>query len=857
MKSPSIPLSQRGRWERAIAKGGDRGQRLPKGENKTAEREMSEGETMHTQQQSDEAALRRRLGIPDDARRILIFPESSHWDPNWLMTSDEYFRKLVCPNLDAAIAALLREPRRVYSIECVFFLRKHWEHRPEQQDNIRQLVNDGRLRLTSTGVTTADTLVPGTEAILRDLLIGQEWLRTNGMTQEPRLAYFPDSFGHSPALPSLLKAAGFDTAAITRIDGMFFVGADYELPRRFPRPGSSAHLLMKDLRTLDFVWRGRDDAEVLCHWNAFTYGQGDMMAHRGLTRVYVFPAAIPDRSDRNVAHKIERFAAQLAPCSRTAYLFCPIGFDFASPIPDLVALLDRYNLRHYPKSGIWAVNAGLDDYLALINCHRGELPVLELDPNPYWTGFYTSRPTLKRKCHELVDLMLLAERLSLLPENEAAKRAISEELEASWWTAATSNHHDFITGTAPDRVVAAEQQPWLDHAIETANAAIARLAPSTGPARHPEPAGTSETLPEWRSHAGILEVKTPFHSLELNESAGGCIVRAWHPTTQAPLLAGLSNDLVSYRDSGGLWRMGHEFRGGTLREGARASDRPARIQVRKLDGGLEVSCETRLDGEVIRRLLWVRNDSPLIRLRVEGRAAERRTITLRFATGISATQLVMDAPGGVVVRPPRKLYDPTFWPVQRFVHIQDHDRGRGVALCLGMPGAVSYSSNGMLEVVALRNATRERAFGFLPILATPVTGHERSPHAFDCAIMFTEAGDWRENSIPQIARSAADSPWDTRGLTRLRQLAESIVTTDRPDVTVTAVKPASRGQGLVVRLATFTAAHAPVSLAARDRTVKAAFLCDARERDLAPLEVRDGSVRLAMPGTIASVRLLT
>ncbi len=812
---------------------------------------------MHTVQERDEASLQRRLGIPDDARRILIFAESSHWDPNWLMTSEEYFRRLVCPNLDAAVAELLREPRRVYSIECIFFLRKYWEHRPEQQDNVRTLVNQGRLRLTSSGVTTADTLVPGTEAILRDLLIGQEWLRANGMTQEPRLAYFPDSFGHSPALPSLLKAAGFDTAAITRIDGMFFIGADYELPRRFPRPGSSAALLLKELRTLDFVWRGPDGAEALCHWNAFTYGQGDMLAHRGITRVYVFPTAIPDRSDRNVAHKIERFAAQLAPYSRTRYLFCPIGFDFASPISDLVALLDRYNQRHYRKSGIWAVNAGLDDYLALVNSHRDALPVLELDPNPYWTGFYTSRPTLKRRCHELVDLMLLAERLSLLPENEAAERTISEELQASWWTAATSNHHDFITGTSPDRVVQAEQQPWLDHAIETANTAIARLAPGTEPARRPQPAGRGETLPEWRSHAGTIEVSTPFCSLELDESAGGCIVRARHPATQAPLLAGLSNDLVSYRESGGLWRMGHEFRGGTFKEVARASDRPARLQVQELDGGLEVSCETRLDGEVIRRLLLFRKDSPLIRLRVEGRAAERRTVTVRFATGISATQLVMDAAGGVVVRPPRRLYDPTFWPVQRFVHIQDDASRRGLALLLRMPGATSYSPDGMLEVVALRNATRERAFGFIPILATPVTGHERSPHAFDCAIMFTEAGDWRENNIPQIARSAADGPWDTRGLARLRQLAESMVTTDRPDVMVTAAKPAARGQGLIVRLATFTAAHAPVSLSVRDRTVKAAFLCDARERDLTPLEVSDGSVRLAMPGAIATVRLLT
>ncbi len=820
--------------------------------------EMAETQTiLQPSQQAREKFLRHRLGIPDDAERVIVFAESSHWDPNWLLTSEEYFRRFVRPNLDRAIDELLRDPRRVYSVECIFFLRQYWERRPEQHDTIRTLINEGRLRLTSSGVTTADTLLPATEAILRDFLIGQEWLRANGMAQEPRVAYFPDSFGHSPALPSLLNAAGFELAAVTRIDGMWFPGADYELPRRFPRPGSSAALLLKEEHTLDFVWRAPDGAEVLCHWNAYTYGQGDLLAHRGLTRVYVLPIAFPDRSDRNVAHKIERFAAQLTPYSRTPYLFCPIGFDFVGPIPDLVTLLDRYNRIHYPRTGIWAINAGIDDYLALIDCHRDALPVLELDPNPYWTGFYTSRPTLKKRCHELVDLLLLAERLALLPENADAEQVIAKDLENAWWDAVVSNHHDFITGTSPDRVVHCEQRPWLERAVATASAAVTRLTPDTRLAGHQRPRIRRVEPPEWRSQGGKVEVHTPHYAVEFAEDAGGSIIRAWCPVTQMPLLTEVSNDLVSYKDSGGLWRMGHEFRGGVFKEATRASDRPARLQVRERDSGLEVVCVTDLDGETIHRLIWFRSDSPVIRLRVEGRAAERRTVTVRFSTNLSASRIVMDAPGAVIVRAPEKLYAPTFWPLHQFVHVQDNADGRGVALCLGMPGAVSCRPDGRLEVIALRNATRERAFGFLPLLAMPVSGREQSIHAFDYAILFTPAGDWRQNGIPLVAHSIVDSPWDTTGRAKLRELAASVVTTDRAEVVVTAVKPASRGDGLIARLSTLTSPGSPVAVSIRDRTVKAAFLCDARERDLEALEVRAGTAHLTMPGTIATVRLLT
>ena len=39
----------------------------------------------------------KTLGIPEDARRVLVFCESSHWDTNWLQTSDEYFVRRIEP----------------------------------------------------------------------------------------------------------------------------------------------------------------------------------------------------------------------------------------------------------------------------------------------------------------------------------------------------------------------------------------------------------------------------------------------------------------------------------------------------------------------------------------------------------------------------------------------------------------------------------------------------------------------------------------------------------------------------------------------------------------------------------------
>ena len=818
---------------------------------------------MERSSRTDAQLLARNMGIPENAEQVLIFSESSHWDPNWLRTSEHYFDKYVRHNLDQALEELIKEPRRIYSIECMFFLRMYWDRYPSKREIVRTFINESRLRLTGSGVTTADTLLPSAEAILRDFLIGQEWLRNNGMRQEPDLAYFSDSFGCTPALPSLLNAAGFTRTAITRIDGMYFIGCDYEPSRRFPRSGSTAELLLNRERCLDFIWRDRNGAEVLCHWNAYTYGQGDMLAFAGITRIYLARLAISFRTDRHIASRIKKYVSELAPYSRTPYMFCPIGFDFAEPICDLVNLLDRYNEKYYPTTGVWAVNAGLDDYLSLVDTYRDALPVLEPDPNPYWTGFYTARPTLKKKCRQLVEKLLLAEKLSLLPEDrEGDKR----DIEDAWWQAATSNHHDFITGTSPDKIVEKEQLPWIDKASRSVDAVISRFASAIDgtdsdiPAPDTASTATRTGLPSWSRKNGRIRIETGFYHIELDENAGGAIVSVQSRKSKIPLLAGISNDPVSFKDSGGLWRMGMEFAGGKWKESTRACNYPSHIEVRERDGGLEFTCNTKLNGEMFLRRMWICDDSPAIHCRIEGMAAKGYSVVIRFATGICSKQLVMGTPGGIVTRPSKKIYNPTFWPLHNFAHLRDDATGRGLAVIQQAPGAISCKPVGEFELVAMRNAVREKAFGLIGIPANPASGHERESYAFEYALLFTENGDWRENGVHiaawDIAGGTAAHPWRDAEYGALQSIAASIVTTDSPNVRIVAIKPASRGEGIIIRLNSPVVPDVPLSIISRQITVVKAFLCDARERDLEPLQMRDGAVKVTMPGTIASVRLL-
>jgi hypothetical protein len=811
-----------------------------------------------------EGEFRRKLGIPEDARRVLILAESSHWDPNWLHTSEEYYTRWVERNLLQAVAELGKSPRRVYSVECVFFLRMFWDRHPELHETVIQLVNGGRLRMTSSGLTTADTLITDPEGILRDLVIGQEWLRKCGMQVEPRLAYFPDCFGHTPGLPGLLNAAGFTMAAFSRLDGMYMTATDYESPKAFPRPGSSAEILLMREKCLDFIWRAPDGSQVLTHWNAFTYYQGDMIAYRGFARAYMFPRFLyfSDRSDRLVAKRIRAYVAQLEPLSRTSYLFCPVGMDFVAPVPDLLNLLDRYNQRHYPRTGTWVVNAGLDAYLSLVNFHRDQLPVLDLDPNPYWTGFYTSRPSLKKRYHVLLNCLLVAEGMAArkLIHTSGTSQAVSPDpagLSDAWRAAATANHHDFITGTSPDQIVMADQVPMLDQAIEGVSTWIAEFRREAAFHEPSAPATTQDIVPAWKRQGTKIEVATPHYDLEFDESTGGCITRAWHPATGAILLDGNSNELVDIRESGGLWRMGMEFKGGKYQIRERSSTQAVPLEILSGEDGLAISASVRLGGQAFRWTALLRNDTPLIRWRVSGRAAEGHTVTVRFQPGIRAERLTMENPGGIVNRPVKKIYDPTFWPVQHFYHLQDSVSPRGMAVLLALPGAIAWhTADGSVGIVTHRNATQEKAFGLFHFPPCPAKGHELEDTTFQYAILFTEAGDWQANRLPQQARQYANGPWICDLDSSLyRQIKQDIVL-ESEDVWVEVLKPAWRGEGIILRLCSFAIPARPVFLGLRGAEIRHAYECDARERDLCELEIQDGKARLQLRRAITSVRLL-
>jgi hypothetical protein len=243
-------------------------------------------------------------------------------------------------------------------------------------------------------------------------------------------------------------------------------------------------------------------------------------------------------------------------------------------------------------------------------------------------------------------------------------------------------------------------------------------------------------------------------------------------------LGGSSLEWVRYTDSGGLYRIGAE-----TPECASAKFSPdVRLRAQALEvieGGVKLTAT--LDGKPL--VLELTGNSDRLRVKATGSSARGTTTVLRIAVAEPGESVRMGVAGGSVGRPLSRGFDPTFWPAVRYAA-----HGRAV-LSLGFSTGVHATASGALEWIAFRNANDEK-----PCTSLGAEGTDDS--------VTTEVVELGIAGEDEIARSIALS----RPLIRVLQPAHGgdLASTGRlitiEGAVATAIKPAERGDGLIVHL---------------------------------------------------------
>ena len=343
----------------------------------------------------------------------------THWDREWYHTAERFRQRLV-----ALIDDLLDDPPAVGESFLLdgqaIVLEDYLAVRPERAAEIGNLLQQRRLE-AGPWYVLADELIPGGEALVRNLRIGISAVRRlRGVP--PAVLYCPDSFGHPAVLPDI--AAGFGVRTIVLWRGL---GGD-------------------STPTADVVrWRGAGgNSALVCH-----------LPPDG----YEFGSTLPlDSADAESRWK--HVLGVTGPRSTTGSALLLNGADHHARQRQLQPALRALAIAAAPVT----VHPGsLDDAMRAIADAADRVPVTEIsgelrDSYGYaWTlqGTFGTRAAQKRS-NAMAERLLVrdVEPWVALADSRGAGSA-RVLLDAAWKTLLQAHPHDTLCGTSLDDVARA------------------------------------------------------------------------------------------------------------------------------------------------------------------------------------------------------------------------------------------------------------------------------------------------------------------------------------------------------------------------------------------------------------------
>lgn len=387
----------------------------------------------------------------------------THDDVGWLKTVDQYFygdrndiqHAGVQYILDSVVEQLLKNPqRRFIYVETAFFYRWWRQQDQDMRDTVRSLVDQGRLEFVNGGWCMSDEAATHYSSVIDQMTLGLRFLNeTFGECGRPRVAWHIDPFGHAREHASMFAQMGYD--------GFFFGRLDYQ---------DRAHRQMN--LDQELLWRASDSlpppmADLFTGIlpNGYNPPEGfcwDQSCDDAPIR------DDPDLEDYNVDDVVRRFLAiahSQAAVYKTNHIIMTMGSDFQYEnanlwYKNLDKLISYVNAQQNNGSRVNVLYSTPSCYLQEL--HRANLTwALKTDDffpyadaaHDFWTGYFTSRPALKRYERISNSLLQTCTQLDVLggPASRDGPFGRGDPL-TMMESVAVAQHHDAVSGTSKQHV---------------------------------------------------------------------------------------------------------------------------------------------------------------------------------------------------------------------------------------------------------------------------------------------------------------------------------------------------------------------------------------------------------------------
>ncbi|XP_059486749.1 lysosomal alpha-mannosidase-like [Neocloeon triangulifer] len=372
----------------------------------------------------------------------------THDDVGWVRTVDEYYGGLNLSRFNTGVRTIFEsviqqltadQDRKFIWVETAYFWR-WWssEGKDSLKAIVKTLVARGQLEFTGGAWSMNDEAVNHYQSTIDQFTWGFRRLSdVFGDCGRPHIGWQIDPFGHSRETASLMAQLGFD--------GLFFGRLDEEDKKH-----------REKTKTMEMIWRGSKNLGKEA--DLFT---GVLFNLYNAPRGFCFDVWCSEFVDENpktgnfrkkVSEFIQR-AREQADNYRTNNIMWTMGADFTYIVAsrwytNLDALMKHVN-KIAAETGIAVVYSTPSCYLQALQKANKTWPVKEDDffpyasePHSYWTGYFTSRPNLKRFERVGNNLLQVCKQLHVSTGTNE-----TDNLNSLREAMGVLQHHDAITGT--------------------------------------------------------------------------------------------------------------------------------------------------------------------------------------------------------------------------------------------------------------------------------------------------------------------------------------------------------------------------------------------------------------------------
>lgn len=351
---------------------------------------------------------------------------TAHLDTQWnwdvKTTINNYISKTLVNNFNL----FEKYPDYNFSFEGAFRYALMKEYYPEQYQQMKDYIAQGRWHVTGSSWDAGDVNVPSSEALMRNILYGNEYFKDEfGKTSTD--IFLPDCFGFGYTLPSIAHHMGLKGFSTQKLSWGSAFGIPFDIGR----------------------WYGVDGNYVLAALNPGSYSSS-------VTRSVSTDPTWVDRVNDN-GSEYGLYAA---------YKYYGTGDTGGSPTDGSVNYVQQDIEKGFdPTTGIQVLSAPADQIFRDITPEQASLLPSwdnELLMTTHGTGCYTSRTISKRWNRQNELLADATERAGVMADWLGGAPYPKEKLDEAWKRFIWHQFHDDLTGTS---LPSAYMISWNDYVL--------------------------------------------------------------------------------------------------------------------------------------------------------------------------------------------------------------------------------------------------------------------------------------------------------------------------------------------------------------------------------------------------------